>query len=129
MNYKEETEKLLEYLKSIGHDRGKIEEKLAYAVNGIDQALARKPTKKLFAAIQLYKEFIILQNSIPNSSLALGIPSGDRSSIQKHLETIRVSVDLIEADLKMKAAEESDKQFEDQSRRISKKDKQGAGRK
>ena len=63
MDYKKEIIKLLEFLKSKGHDRSAIEEKLGYAENAIDQSLARNGSMKLYKSLTLYRDWV-LSNSI-----------------------------------------------------------------
>lgn len=60
-DFKKEIENLLDSLKELGYERGAIEEKLGYSENAIDQSLARKGTKKLYSAIKMYKEYVLLK--------------------------------------------------------------------
>lgn len=59
MDYKKKIEKLLSNLKSAGHTRGMIEERLGYSANAIDQGLARGGSEKMFKAIELYSDYVL----------------------------------------------------------------------
>ena len=61
-------------MKAHGHDRARIEEKLGYSSNGIDQSLSRKTSGgKLYKQLLLYKEWM-LNNS---TSAGPGKSQGD----------------------------------------------------
>ncbi len=78
MDYKKEIVKLLDFLKSKGHDRASIEKKLGYANNAIDQSLARDGSKKLLMALRLYKEWV-LKNSIPTENSEFQVNEDSRN--------------------------------------------------
>lgn len=67
MDYNEEIKSMLKILKSLGHDRRKIEAALGYEPMGLDQSLARKTEKgneKLYRQVVLYKDWVTLKDSI-----------------------------------------------------------------
>ena len=66
MDFKKETQKLLDFLKSKGKDRRTIENDLGLAEKYLDQALAKGSNKKLVDRLQMYKE-AILQKEIPET--------------------------------------------------------------
>lgn len=105
MNFKTEIENVLGLLKSKGHDRGRIEAKLGYAANSIDQSLARGGTQKLLRVIELYRDYVLL-NATDDGTFNSGfqVPGPDASLEQlmlaqrelAHLEQgIRSRIDAI----------------------------------
>lgn len=69
MEYRNNIEEILDFLKSNGHDRGRIEARLGYSANAIDQALARGGNRRLLKVLELYKDWV-LQNA--TSSFQVG---------------------------------------------------------
>ena len=74
MNFKKEIENVLNYLKSQGHDRAKIEGRLGYAPNAIDQSLARGGSNKLLCGILLYKDAVLNNSIIEKRQHILEVP-------------------------------------------------------
>ena len=89
-NFKLKIENVLDFLKSKGHDRGKIEKRLGYSANGIDQSLSRGGSLRLLKTIELYRDFI-LNNSMSNSGISVPGQDADLKQLVASLRELQIA--------------------------------------
>ncbi len=87
MDYKKEIRTLLKSLKNRGFDRKYIENALGIAENGIDQALSRTPTEKLYKQVLLFNDYILLKNASIEKDQVIQEPEPEYGNVTERLLT------------------------------------------